>query len=375
MAIKTTQTRKGVQIKNVAQATTIGIDIRDAREEGAGKARYALELTRALLSVAPNDLQFFLFTNKPNPLFPSSERVHQVHISGRGPLWHLQLRRYLLRQPVDFFLAPTSYIYPAIAPKTQKLAIVVHDLIAFLHSKTHAHFPTLVERFTIRKAIKNSRFLICVSRHTAKDLATLYPEAHKKSVVIASPAVSKEVHRVMSEKLDLPAHFLLGVGTLNPRKNFQALFEAFEQLAEQHKNLHIVIAGGTGWRTSTIFKSVPADLKHRIHFLGHVTAAQLNELYSRAEMLVFPSLYEGFGIPPLEAMACACPVVCSNATSLPEVVGDAALLVDLHSKNTLTEAITEMLTPTVRELYIKKGLKHVLEFSWEESARRILAQL
>jgi len=354
---------------------SIGIDIREACEDGAGKARYTLELTRALLAVAPKDLQFTLFTNKSNPLFPSSGRVNQVLISGRGPFWHLQLRRYLLRQPVDFFLAPTSYIYPAMAPKTQKLATVVHDLIAFLHSKTHARFPTLVERLTLQKALRNSRFLICVSKHTAKDLATLYPEAHKKPVIIASPAVSREIHRVDSEKLDLPAQFLLGVGTLNPRKNFQALFTAFALLAPKHKNLHIVIAGGTGWKSSRIFKSIPTPLKTRIHFLGHVTASELNELYSRAEMLVFPSFYEGFGIPPLEAMACGCPVVCSNATSLPEVVGDAALQVDPTNPKALADAIETLLKPTVRELHIKKGLKRVQAFSWEESAKRILEQL
>ena len=354
---------------------SLGIDIREANESGAGKGRYTLEITKAIIENAPEDLRIYLFTKKPNPAFPHTDQVSQVVIDGKSIWWHLRLRRYLLHHPVDLFLAPTSFIYAALAPAKQRVAIVVHDLIAFLHAKTHAKIPTFIERLTLRRALHKSRFIVCVSQNTAYDLAQLFPQAHKKTVLIAPPAVAPEVYKVDSEKMDLPAQYLLGVGTLSPRKNFKLLFEAFALLADAHPSLHVVIAGGAGWQTSHIYKAVPAALKDRIHFLGYVSVDQLNELYSRAEMLVFPSLYEGFGIPPLEAMACCCPVITSSAASLPEVVGDAAIQVDPQNPEALAEAITELLKPQTAMLYQKRGLLRARHFSWKASALQILKHL
>lgn len=354
---------------------SLGIDIREANEGGAGKGRYTLELTKALIENAPKDLKILLFTKKPNPAFPHTDQVSQVVIDGKGLFWHLKLRRYLIRHPVDLFLASTSFIYAALAPKKQKVAIVIHDLIAFLHAKTHAWFPTLIERITLRKAIHKSQFLVCVSQNTAHDLAGLFPEAHQKTVLIAPPAVAEEIMKVDSERMDLPRRFILGVGTLIPRKNFKLLFEAFAQLAPTQPDLHVVIAGAPAWKTSQTMKAVPEALKNRIHFFGYVSKDQLNELYSRALMLVFPSLYEGFGIPPLEAMACCCPVIASNASSLPEVVGDAGILVDPKNPAALAEAITALLVPENQMAFQKKGLLRARHFSWKASAQLILKTL
>lgn len=352
---------------------SIGIDIREATEKGAGKGRYALELTRALSSAQPS-LHFCLFTKKPNPLFPSSKNVHQVLIPGWGPLWHWNLRSYLKKQPVDLFLAPTSYIYPAIAPRGQKTAVVVHDLITFLHSKTHPWFPTLVERLTLPRALKKTSLVISVSQHTQKDLRALFPEAAAKPSLILTPAVSAEIHPVHTQKMDLPAEFLLGVGTLLPRKNFGLLIEAFTQLHQTHPNLHLCIAGGKAKQAGPLLAPIPAELHTTIHFLGYVSAAELCELYSRARMLVFPSTYEGFGIPPLEAMACGCPVIVSSASSLPEVVGDAALQVSPHDPAELARAIETLLDARTAKGYREKGLKRVQAFSWKNSAQKLLAQ-
>lgn len=352
---------------------SLGIDIREANFGGAGKGRYTLELTKALIESAPQDLKIFLFTKKSNPTFPQTENLSQILIDGKGLFWHLKLRRYLARHPVDLFMAPSSFIYAAIAPKKQKVAIVVHDLIAFLHAKTHPFFPTLVERLTLRRAIKKSRFLICVSKNTAQDLAKLFPEAHRKDVLIVSPAVSSDVHRVESEKMSLPRYFLLALGTLIPRKNIQGLIEAFNLIEKDFPNLRLVIAGGGTWKSQKIFKNISPTLKKRSHFLGYVSQGELNELYSRAQMLVFPSFYEGFGIPPLEAMACACPVISSNTSSLPEVLGDAALQVNPHDINALSLAIKSILSDSaLREDLIQKGLKQARTFSWKSSAQIIL---
>lgn len=352
---------------------SLGIDIREANSGGTGKGRYALELTKALIENAPKDLKILLFTKKPNPEFPHTDQVSQVVIDGKGLFWHFKLRRYLAHHPVDLFLATTSFIYAAIAPKKQKVTIVVHDLIAFLHARTHAWFPTLVERITLRRAIHKSSFLLCVSQNTAHDCAGIFPEAHRKDVLIVPPGVSADIHGVQSEKMNLPRQFLLAVGTLIPRKNIQGLIQAFASIEKDFPGLNLVIAGAKGWSSQKIFKNITPTLAKRIHFLGHVSQAELNELYSRAQMLVFPSFYEGFGIPPIEAMACACPVIASNCSSLPEVLGDAGLQVNPHDTNELSLAIKRMLSePTLREELISKGLKRARHFSWENSARILL---
>lgn len=352
----------------------MGIDIREAHGQGAGKGRYAEEITKALIRQAP-DLQFFLFTKVPNPRFENSERVKQVVIGGKGPLWHLNLRRYLKHHPVDFFLAPTSFIYPAIAPREQKLAVVVHDLIAFLHSKDHHWFPTLVERLTLKRALKRAEWVVTVSDNTWKDLKQVYPWAAEKAQLTLPPGLSAEMHKVSERHLNLPEPYLLAVGTLSPRKNVQGVIQAFEKLAPDSPSLNLCIAGGEGWKHSELMKRIPPALQSRIHFLGYVSNPDLVELYSRAHVLVFPSFYEGFGIPALEAMACECPVVTSSVSSLPEVVEEAGWTVDPADTEALVAAIKESFIPMRREEAIQKGKVQASLFSWDRSAAELLSHL
>lgn len=354
---------------------SIGIDIREANTQNAGKSTYCKELTRALIQNAPHKLRFVLFTKDPNPDFPSSDRVEQVSIKGKSFFWHLNLRRYLKHHPVDTFLAPTSYLYPALAPKTQKIALVVHDLIAFLHPQNHPLFPTWVERLSLPRALKKANLLITVSKHTHKDLIQMFPASQRKHHVVAYPGVSSVFQPTPSNKLRLPKRYLLALGTLQPRKNLITVFRAFEHLAEQDPELHLVIAGGKGWKTTPIYAALPKAHKERIHFLGYVPFHALPELYSRAEMLLFPSLYEGFGLPPLEAMACGTPVITSKVSSLPEVVGNAAITLAPTDTQALMRAIAELLNPQVQEVYRKKGLQRAREFTWEKAARSILQAL
>lgn len=354
---------------------SIGIDIREVSEKHAGKSRYCEEIAKAMIKSAPKDTQFFLFTKKKTKALPGS---NQIQIPGRGIIWHFNLRRHLKKNPVDFFLSPTSYIYPSIAPRSQKLAIVIHDLIAFLHPKNNHWLPTIIEKFTLKKAIKNSDFLITVSENTKKDLfkfKRFAACAKDKNIIIAGPAASPEMKRTASHKLNLPKNFLLAVGTLQPRKNFKAIFQAFSGLAKENPDLHLCVVGGKGWKISKIFKAIPQEFTKRIHFLGYMPYSDLPELYSRAKMLVFPSLYEGFGIPPLEAMSCGCPVVTSSTSSLPEVVGDAALQIPPENADALTQAIASMLIPEKAENYAKRGLTQAKKFSWEKSSEAILAAI
>ncbi len=356
---------------------TIGIDIREASEKGAGKGRYTLNLVKALITSAPEQ-DFVLFTKTPNRHFPTTQHVKQLCIKGKGPLWHWNLRKHLLKAPVEWFLAPTSSIYPALAPKTQKVALVIHDLITFLHSKSHPWFPTLVERLTLPPALKKASLLLPVSENTLRDLHKFFPFTKKKASVVASPAVPEDILAVDTQKLDLPKKYILSVGTLLPRKNIPVLFKALELLADKHHDLHLVVVGGRAAKSASTLAAVqalPKNLQERIHFLGSVTGPQLCELYSRALVFAFPSLYEGFGIPPLEAMACGCPVIASTSSSIPEAVGDAALLASPHKPQDWAEAVEHMMDPLVANRYQQKGILQAQKFSWKKTAEKILGQI
>lgn len=342
---------------------TLAIDIREAQEDAAGKGRYCLELTKALIATAPPNVHFVLLTKAPNPLFTQQENVEQVVIPGRGFFWHLNLRAYLKAHPADLFLATTSLIYPAIAPKGQVVGVVIHDLIAKLFPRQHAFFPTLVEHLTLLSALKKSDWIFTVSQHTWKDLLHFYPSMASKAHGIIYPGVSPEFQHSDRKTLELPERFVLAVGTLQPRKNLQTLFAALES-----SDLHCCIVGGKGWKTKQIEKTIPASVRPRLHFLGYLRERDLIEVYSRAECLAFPSIYEGFGIPPLEAMACGCPVLASNVASLPEVVGEAAMLLPPTEVKAWAQGLEDICKPENQQKYRNLGYEQAKQFSWDISA-------
>ncbi len=346
---------------------SIGIDIRETFGKTAGKGRYTEEITKALIRLSP-ETEFLLFTDKPNEKFPNAKII-----PGKGLSWHLNLKKYLKANPVDFYFATTSFIYPAIAPKSQRVGIVVHDLVAFLYPANHHWFPILVEKLTLNRAIKKSEFITTISKNTLEDLHKVKPSSKSKKIVFAPPAVTENFKSLSQKTMPLPQKFILAVGTLEPRKNLISLIKAFINLSEKHPDLHLCIAGGVGWKTAGIAKAIPEKLEKRIHFLGYVEFEKLPELYSQAALLAYPSFYEGFGIPPLEAMACGCPVLTSKTSSLPEAVGDAAYLVDPHSISEIEAGIEELLKNP--EPYRQKGIKRAKLFSWEKSAEEILSQL
>lgn len=343
---------------------SIGIDIRETFGKTAGKGRYTEEITKALMHLSPKT-DFVLFTDKENEKFP-----HAKLIPGKGISWHFNLKKYLKAHPVDFYFSTTSFIYPAIAPKSQRLGIVVHDMVSFLYPANHHWFPILVEKLTLDRAIKKSEFITTISKNTLNDLHRVKPSSRSKKIVFAPPAVTENFKPVSDKTMPLPAKFILAVGTLEPRKNLISLIKAFISISGKHSDLHLCIAGGVGWKTTGIAKSIPEKLEKRIHFLGYVESEKLPELYSRASLLAYPSFYEGFGIPPLEAMACGCPVLTSNISSLPEAVGDAAYLVNPHSISEIEAGIEELLKNP--EPYRKKGLERAKVFNWDLSAQEIL---
>ena len=179
----------------------------------------------------------------------------------------------------------------------------------------------------------------------------------------------------MAKRWGLDKPYLLSVGTVEPRKNLKHLIRVYRCLPEELRNHHpLVIAGGKGWLSSDLYQWIlEMGAQSSIRFLGYLPASDLPWLYCGATCLVYPSLYEGFGLPALEAMASGIPVITSNTSSLPEVVGEAALLVDPQSEQELLSAITKVVSdPTLRQTMSDKGLDQAKKFSWEQIARDTL---
>lgn len=258
-----------------------------------------------------------------------------------------------------------------------------------IHDLTFLRFP---ERFRperqrylaalTRLSAKRARRITTDSANTRDDVAELF-DIPLERIEVVYPGLDEAFHPVADDELDafrarkgLPDQFVLYVGTLEPRKNVTALISAYQQIS-QHGSTSwpLVIAGGKGWMFEDIFGQVErSGLADRVIFPGYVAPEELPYWYAAATVFVYPSLYEGFGLPPLEAMACGTPVVVSNASSLPEVVGDAGLKVDPYRTDELAEGLAEVLQSTAkREQMIAAGLRQAASFTWEKAATQLTA--
>jgi glycosyltransferase involved in cell wall biosynthesis len=217
--------------------------------------------------------------------------------------------------------------------------------------------------------------IIAVSYNTRNDLIK-YLKIPEDRIVVIYNGVDHNIFKPYNIKLhDRP--YILYVGSERPRKNLSRLFEAFSKLKSEFPQLKLVKVGACGrfkkYRTDLEAKLNSLGITQDVIFVEHTPEIDLARYYSSAALLAYPSLYEGFGLPPLEAMACGCPVVTSNNSSLPEVVGDAGIMVNPYNTNSLAEAMMRVLSnQELRENMIRKGLEQSAKFSWEETARQTL---
>jgi glycosyltransferase involved in cell wall biosynthesis len=230
-----------------------------------------------------------------------------------------------------------------------------------------------------RQTARRASRVVTISSHSAKDIVELYGVPRGR-IAIVSPAVSPEFYPVADPAVALEVKarygirrgaFVLSGGGAEPRKNIVRLIEAFGRAPKLREAMNLVVVGGMERGAEPILEAVRrARLQEAVIFPGHVPLEDLRALYAGCSLFAFPSLYEGFGMPVLEAMACGAPVVSSNASSLPEVVGDAALLVDPRDPEAWARAMTRVLDDAnLREDLRRKGALRVKAFSWEQSAR------
>lgn len=355
----------------------IAIDIRDAGPQRTGKGWYTYNIVEQILRLDKKN-EYILYSNREKNPFPDAKNASFKCIQSKPHRWHFDVLKDLRTSPVDLFFAPTSYIIPTFAPKNLKVIITVHDLVAFLFPSTHKTKAILIERLTLKKALKKASNVFVVSDNTKIDLLKKFKYSEDKIVFTpCAPAdffreqIPDEELQKLKKQMKLPENFILAVGTLEPRKNFSTLIKGFVMIKKWHPEFKLVIVGKKGWKFEKIEETIKQyKLEDDVIFPGYVSGEDLHKLYKLAKVFVFPSLYEGFGIPPLEAMASGCPVVSSNTASLPEVVGDAGLLIEPTNAYKLADNISSLLkNESVRKMMIERGYKQVEKFKWSLSAK------
>lgn len=260
-----------------------------------------------------------------------------------------------------------------------KVIITIHDL-AFKTLKNEFTLKTrLWKNFITDLSVKKADKIIAITNFTKSEIEKYYPYAKEKITVIYNgfndfskePINEKNLRNIFSEIISNP--YILTVSTISPRKNIDGLIKAFNLLKEQIPH-NLIIAGKNGWNYEYVFRLVDElKLNDRVWFTGAVTDDELKLLYKNASLFVYPSYYEGFGLPPLEAMACGCPTIVLNESSLPEVVGKGALLVYSSDEDELSKKIKFLLYNDIyRNYIINEGLDNVKRFSWIETAKKII---
>lgn len=361
----------------------IGIDGRYIQDHFPGIGRYTYNLVQALAKAAPEDSFVLLYNPQLVNTRYDLERLKAPNVevvSVDLPTFSLteqyrssSLIRYL---GLDLFHSP-YYIKPYFLPCPS--LVTIYDLIPKLYPQ---YMPSLWKRaifeVAIRLAVGGARQVICVSQSAKEDLVRLLGVLPSKVWVTPlgvdtqfNPVNEKAIFN-LCQKYDLPEGYILYLGINKPHKNLVRLVEAFAKVKTGRK---LVLAGKEDPRYREVHEAVKQlSLQERVVFLDQVPEDDLPALYGGAALFVFPSLYEGFGLPLLEAMACGVPVVCSSTSSLPEIAGRAAVMIDPLDVSQLARALERVLEDSdLRASMREEGLKQAAHFSWERTAKETLA--
>ena len=370
----------------------IAIDLRWVRNRAIdGIGRYTLELTKELVKISPQRYLLLFFDKETSDFV--MEYLDQPEVEIRFVPFNILsskdiifLPRFLRKLKVSFYFSP-NYITSPFHPKERegyKTILVVHDLIPYFFPFSRASFLwRLFYKFKIQSRIILGRAarIIAVSENTATDIVRLFGVAREK-IKIVPEAAAKEYHPVappLAEeriaKYNLKPGYILYVGRQDPYKNLLGLISAYGLLPGGLRNEHsLVIVGPKNERyfPELLKRIKEVGVEKNVIFPGYIENEDLPSLYSAARIAVLVSFYEGFGLPVLEAMSCGTPVVCSNTSSLPEVAGEAALLVDPKNQEEIAAAFEKILvSKNLSEEFSQKGLERAKKFSWERAAFEI----
>jgi glycosyltransferase involved in cell wall biosynthesis len=292
---------------------------------------------------------------------------------------------FLNKKKIENFDIYFSFYYPIPdfinSNKSITKAIFLHDLTPINNPQFHTKI--IKKEFAkILKSIKNDTLIFVNSECTKNDFLKHYPKFKNNKIIVALLAADKKKFYIFKnkaekilQKYEIPTNekYFLSLGSLNPRKNLEFIVESFEKFLRQNPkaSINLVLAGAIGWKSDELLKKAN---KKRIFITGFIEDNDLKVIYNGALAFVYPSLYEGFGLPVLEAMQCGLPIITSNTTSLPEVAGDAGILIDPTNKEELVKAFEKLyINKELRKNLIKKSLSRIKKFSWEKTAKKIIS--
>ena len=379
----------------LAKKPVIGIDAsRALRAKRTGTERYALEIIRHLLALPQAHCyqwRLYIDNDPPGALFGPAALQDNVHLC-RLPqqrLWtHRALAREIRGQPPDLLFVP-AHVLP-FDPSTRWRRQAQVPAVVTIHDLGYHYFPEVnswIQRYYLPISTFwnawSAQIVIAVSGATANDLQRLYRVDAGKVVVIheAPTPIAQGIEHpptvdAVRMRYRLPSCYALYVGTLQPRKNLERLLQAYALLQQRMAiEWSLVLAGAPGRQSETLLDlATTLQIADRIYFLGYVPEIDLAALYKGAHFFTFPSLFEGFGLPVLEAQSYGVPVMTANNSSLPEIAGEAALLVDPTDVEALADAMLRLSEDeTLRQQLIAAGHENVKRFSWEKAARETLA--
>lgn len=345
----------------------IGIDTQTTLGQKTGFGFYVSNLVRELKAIGSH--HYLLFAPDSEHDFSAPQRLawDQFGLPSRARAAKVDI----LHQPA--FSAPI--LYPG------KVVVTVHDLIAIFFGE---EIPFFSRQYFSRWMPFSYRFadhIIAISENTKRDMIKILGFPEEKITVIYEaasvnyrPVGDRSIITRVQAKYKTGSDYLLHIGTLNPRKNLSFLIEVFAKLIESGSTLNLVIAGKPGWYYEGLFAQVlRLGLTGRVKFIGYVPENDKAALLSGAFAFVFPSRYEGFGLPVLEAMACGCPIVAANVSSIPEVVGDSGILLPLEDKAAWVSALRSLNRPKAATKLRATGLKQAQKFSWRKAAQQTIA--
>jgi glycosyltransferase involved in cell wall biosynthesis len=357
----------------------IGFDARLIYYQQAGIGQYILQLVQSLARIETRH-ELWVFRSRKAPPLPLPAHIHQAK------LWTPSHHRFestalsaeLMGKRLDLLHSPD--FIPPFGGRFRSV-ITIHDL-------NFIHFPEFLTPKSTRyyeqiyRAVERADHVIVDSNWTKNDViqelnvaAERITTIHLAADSVYRPITDRQEIRHTMVRYGLPSDFIIFVGTLEPRKNIPSLLKALYHLHSKGYDIHLAIVGRKGWLYEDVFETLTElKLTDFVHFLENVPNQDLARLYNAAQCLVLPSYFEGFGLPPLEAMACGTPVVVSDRASLPEVVGDAGLLIDPTSPQDQSRAIAQILdSETLRKALRQKGLIRANKFSWTKAAHQTMA--
>jgi glycosyltransferase involved in cell wall biosynthesis len=358
----------------------IGVDARPLSSALTGIGQYTFQLLKRLPALGH---RWTFYSNAPFKVeLPEYANVRYVisprsRIKGMGALWSQMRLPYLIRKdPLDVFWSPRHHL-PLLGNAQLPMVLTIHDLVYRLFPKTLKRSNYFLESLLLPASVKRANKIITVSQTSANDLKKiLHVPENKIQVIYLGLSTSNVDHAVVNlATLGIHGPYILFLGTLEPRKNVMRLIQAYARLPEALRAKHqLVLAGGAGWGGEGYTDLVRQfNLTERVVFTGYVTEEQRLALLHRATVFAFPSLYEGFGFPVIEAFAAGVPVLTSKDGATAEVAGDAACLINPYDVAEISHGLEMLLTnTTLREKYSQQGLQRVVDFNWDQAAEKTL---